>query len=322
MVELDRLTDYSINPAKGNTVIGGKEVDADGRPVAYHVLYGEYNTRSVRIPADEIRHVFRRDRPGQQHGLSWYTPVLSDLQQFADIKFYRLVANKVQSAIALIVSQDADGRTAALPGLNPAASDKTNANGDQQRFLEAGMIHRVGTGKVTPFLPNPSNDLEIMTKLQLRGVAVGFGISYEWLSGDYDGVTFAGGRLTRQDARRRIMPIHAFHCRHVEAPVHRDWVDAELSFGVMRPPPGRVDPYAVHFSLPRADSGVNPLQDANAAIELIRENMLTLRDYYEQQGKDWMVELEQIEREKDAKALLLGVIEKAINEGASNGDQE
>jgi hypothetical protein len=46
------------------------------------------------------------------------------------------------------------------------------------------------------------------------------------------------------------------------------------------------------------------------------------RDYYEQQGKDWMVELEQIEREKDAKALLLGVIEKAINEGASNGDQE
>jgi hypothetical protein len=50
--------------------------------------------------------------------------------------------------------------------------------------------------------------------------------------------------------------------------------------------------------------------------------MLTLRDYYEQQGKDWMVELEQIEREKDAKALLLGVIEKAINEGASNGDQE
>ncbi|WP_049097846.1 phage portal protein, partial [Burkholderia cepacia] len=68
--------------AGGGEIINGVEFDADGRRVAYHLLQrhpGEYgrasttNMQTVRVPANEIAHVFHALRPGQVRGV----PVLS-----------------------------------------------------------------------------------------------------------------------------------------------------------------------------------------------------------------------------------------------------
>jgi capsid protein len=233
-------------------------------------------------------------------GISWFAPVLSDLNYLHDILFYRLVAAKVQSAVSVLVSEDPNGGSRPpLPGLTPVSGAKgTTTNGDRQRFLEPGLIHNVGTGKVTPFIPNPSSDLDPVTRLVLRGVAVGIGTSYELLTGDYSQVNFAGGRLVRQDSRRRNLPVHSFVCRRLEDPVHHEWCDAELAFGAMRPPRDLETLYDVRYSQPKSDEGVNPTQDASAAAQRLALGISTLREEVEARGGDWQEYLEQITSER------------------------
>jgi lambda family phage portal protein len=316
-IESERLTDCGMNGVgKGNLVQNGLEISADGYPVAYHVTMGEYNLRTERILAESIIHGFRQDRPRMHSGLSWFAPVLPDLNYLHDILYWRLVASKVQSAIALILSDEpTTGGVPRMPGVGGApGSSSTNASGDPKRYLEPGLIHKVGAGKVTPFTPTPSNDLDAVTKLVLRGVAVGLGTSYELLTGDYSQVNFAGGRLVRQDSRRRLNVIHSFHCRHLEDPAHCDWVNAETAFGTMRAPPAKSadSVYAVRYSQPKGDSGVNPLQDANAAAARLAKGLSTLRDEVEQAGGDWQEFLEQIDNERAYAASMNILLHQAL----------
>jgi capsid protein len=63
----DRL-DYALtrNLDGGGQIINGVELDADGRRVAFHILTDRMNFRTVRVPADQICHVFKCVYPGQQ----------------------------------------------------------------------------------------------------------------------------------------------------------------------------------------------------------------------------------------------------------------
>jgi hypothetical protein len=71
---------YTVRQApNGNEIRMGVELDARGRAVAYHVWNrhpSEGGTIRVRVPATEMRHVFRPLRPGQVRGVPWFAPVL------------------------------------------------------------------------------------------------------------------------------------------------------------------------------------------------------------------------------------------------------
>ncbi|WP_049098133.1 phage portal protein, partial [Burkholderia cepacia] len=73
----------------GGEIVNGVEFNADGRRVAYHLLQrhpGEYgrvstaNMQTVRVPADEIAHVFLALRPGQVRGVPELSTVLLRLK--------------------------------------------------------------------------------------------------------------------------------------------------------------------------------------------------------------------------------------------------
>ena len=298
-IEVSRLTEFRAESKAGNVVKNGVEYDPDGRVVAYHIDQGDFRARTERIEVEEMRQIYRVDRPGQPIGMSWFAPIIPDLYRLNDIKEYSLIARKIQAAMAVIVADPPNGGNfPAMPGGAPASgADTTNAGGDPLRFVEPGMIHRVGQGQVTSFMPTPSNDLDDLVKLVLRGIGVGFGISYEWVSGDYREVSFAGGRLTRLDTKRRIKPIHAWYTRRAEDWAHRSFMDIGLAMGKIKPVPVRADKYAVAFSQPQWEWGVNPLQEVKAAIAAIEAGIDTMRDVNGNLGRDWQDQLEQVDTE-------------------------
>ena len=72
----------------GNQIQRGIEYDALGRRVAYY-LYKVHPGADIinlspaqysRVPADEIIHLFRKDRPGQERGVPWTAPVIVTLR--------------------------------------------------------------------------------------------------------------------------------------------------------------------------------------------------------------------------------------------------
>jgi lambda family phage portal protein len=316
MIEGARLTDWGTSPTAGNEVIQGVEYTAEGLIVAYHIDSGEFNTRVERVPVNEINHVFRHDRIQQPRGLTWFSSVIPDLNHLEEIKTYSLIARRVQSAIAVIVSDDpATGGSGRTPGVSlPAGVGATTEAGDPKRFIEPGLIHRVGRGRVSTLTPSPSGDLDPLTKLVLRGIGCGFGLSYEWISGDYRDVSFASGRLSAQDSWSTITPIHAWFTRRREAWVHRQWVDAEMSFGDFPSMIRGADPYAVRFSQPHRGWGVNPLQEVNAAVKRMDAGITTLRDEVEATGQDWQEHLTQLHAERNYAATLDLIIHKALTE--------
>lgn len=268
IIPTSRLTDYLTTPAAGNEVINGIEYDPDGQAVAYHIADDGYAYRVYRLPAENVLHHFRVDRPGQRQGITWLAPVAQSLYMLRDIVEYKLIQYKVQSALCVLVSQETGPGMA--PGLPlPSGQSKTTDGGATKQFLQPGMIHQVGQGRVTAFQPAPSGDLDPLSRLCLRGIAVGFGLSYERLSGDYTQVSFAGGRLTENALKDRVDVVHAWYCRGVETAIHRDWVDYAIAVGDMVAPPAKSDPYACAFSRPRWRRGVNPVQEVEAAIRAI-----------------------------------------------------
>lgn len=301
-IEVSQLTSMGTTGVeKGNEIKDGVEISADGVPVAMHFAVGEFRHKTARVPMSQIVHAYRVDWPGQHRGLTWFAPVIPSLYMLSDIIEYATIARKVQSAISVIVSQGSNGGIPApMPGLNAASGDSaTNEAGDVLRWLEPGGIHRVGQGNVTAFTPASSNDLDPLTKLILRGVAIGMGISYEWVSGDFREVSYASGRLSKQDAQKHIMPIHGWYTRRIESPVHRDWVDAERAFGELGRFPAKADPYAVRYGQPRWGWGVNPSQEVTAALKAVNGGISTIRDEIESRGGDWQEFLKQMAEEID-----------------------
>tara|TARA_R110000824_G_scaffold28435_2_gene95548 strand:- start:18411 stop:19991 length:1581 start_codon:yes stop_codon:yes gene_type:complete len=300
-----QLAEYRSTPKSGNDVISGIEFDKTGRRVAYHIETGLARTKIQRIPAEDMIHSFRMDMPGMLRGITWFAPIIPDLSYLREVKEYALVSRKVQQAIALVISRKPGARTPSLIG-NAVASgaDSTNAAGDVLGFLEPGAIHNAGEGEVHSHNPSQSNDLDALTRLVLRSIAIGIGISYERLSGDYERTNFAGGRLSDQNTRRRLDWTHAFAVNRLSRPVHREFIDNALATGAIAQPPATAYPYAATYSRPRAIGGVNPLQDTRAAIMAIDSGISTIKEQVENKGGNWREYLEQVRDEIDFAAAL------------------
>lgn len=193
---LDESMDIAV--PQGALIRNGIEYDARGRRVAYH-LYDEHPGsmtlrspgRSRRVPASEVIHVYRVDRPGQQRGVSWLAPVAMQLQDLADYLDAQLVRQKLAACfVAFRVTPDGEP---SAPGSDPL--DR----------LSPGLVHQLPPGEDVRFAEPPGvSGMDEFTRTGLRAVAAGVGITYESLSGDLGGVNFSSGRMGRMEMDRNI----------------------------------------------------------------------------------------------------------------------
>lgn len=300
---LTRLSTYRpVNVGSGNEVVDGLEIDAVGRVVAYHISTGDYRERTERVPADRVIHCFRHDRAGQLRGLSWFAPVIPNLYGLREIKEYAIVARKVQSAIAVLVTRSPGGYGSA-PGFNPQAVAQgtgTTAHTITHRAIEPGMIHEIPNGAgVHSHNPSPTSDLDPLTQMMLRGIGIGMGMSYEFVAGDYSRVNFAGGKLSGQNAQRRFNGMHSMYVRGNELRVHRRFMDVAMGAGILPRPRPLADIHAARFGHPSWNFQVNELQAANAAAARLALGISSLRREIEERGDDFNEVMQEISEESE-----------------------
>jgi lambda family phage portal protein len=196
----------------GNNIIHGVEFDLLGRRVAYW-LYREHpgasgmhvrsTFDSVRVPAADVLHVFRSDRPGQVRGPSWFAPVLLRFKDFDEFEDATLMKQKIAACLAVLTS---DPNGSALGVEDATAAPAIDS-------LEPGMITNVPPGRdITVVNPPSVTDYPEYSKVSLRAIATGIGVSYEDLTGDYTNLPFSAARMSRlrhwsrvEDWRWRVM---------------------------------------------------------------------------------------------------------------------
>ena len=188
----------------GNLIRDGIEYDQIGRRVAYHV-YAEHpgatgqwlrtSKLSVRrVPASEMLHIHRVDRPGQSRGVSWLAPIAVSLNDLGDYMDAQIMRQKI---------------AALFTAFRTSPDDDSDVTAEQKatRFerMSPGRIENLLPGETISFADPPGVDgLSDTARLALRAAAVGVGITYEALTGDLSQVNFTSGRMGRMDMNANV----------------------------------------------------------------------------------------------------------------------
>ena len=201
---LDLSRNGFLGPDGGPTY-NGVEFDKFGRRTAYWLFTShpgglrvmQSTFYSVRVPAAEIIHIYRVDRPGQIRGVPWLASAIVRLKDFDDFEDAELMQQKVAACFAAFVT-DMDGSA------GPLTEGGTDNNGDPIDQLEPGHIAYLPPGKNVQFATPPVAQGSGFSTRVLRRVAVSLGIPYEVLTGDYSQVNYSSARMARIEFKKNV----------------------------------------------------------------------------------------------------------------------
>jgi lambda family phage portal protein len=292
VLEPDQL-DKSKTEHQGRKVYEGIEVDEYLRPVAYWFLPDPLKD-PIRVPAEEVIHLWHRKRPTQVHGVSELAIVMQRIKDTKEFIDAELVAARIAACFALFV------RTP-NPGGFTGRMDKNSANQPLQS-IEPGMIQYLGMGEdVVEAKPNhPSTTARDFVSLQQRLSGAGLGMSYESLSRDLSQVSYSSVRQGHLEDRKNYEIFQRYLVEHFCRPVWEAFVESVALSGALKIPDfyGRRERYVSARWITPGWQWVDPLKEVNAATQSLLIGASTLEEICGGKGADWQEVLRQRAREQ------------------------
>lgn len=196
----------------GNKMRSGIELSKAGRRVAYW-FYKEHpgdglNTtidpsKLVRVPADQVRHIFFPSRPGALRGVSPLTSILTNLRNVSDYEDAVLERQKLANLFMAFIKWS-------LPNMAGADTDPLTGlpfGGDAASPLAGmapGTMQELEPGQEVIFANPPEAGTTYSDYIRTRhlGTASGGGMPYEVFSGDIANVSDRTLRVIMNEFRR------------------------------------------------------------------------------------------------------------------------
>lgn len=263
-------------PPTGAFIRQGIEFTRYGRPLAYYFSttdetesdYRWGGKHFVRVPADEIIHGFLEDMVGQKRGLPWAATALYRMRQLNAMEEAAIIKARTGANQMGFIEWD--------EGMGPDPDDE-----DLEIDSEPGEWRVLPTGaRVKESNPQyPSGEYEPFYKRSLRGMAAGWGVLYNNLASDLEGVNFSSIRQGTLDEREHWKDLQEWLIETLVARVYAAWLPRALLQGRLvsrgRPlRPERIDRYSVVSWQARRWQWIDPRADVDAA-ESAKNNMLT-----------------------------------------------
>lgn len=193
VLDIDRL-DTAFNRAATqyeNAVRMGVELNAYSRPVAYWLRTRHPGERAglsperelrERVPAEQISHIFLRDRPEQRRGFPWVASAIIGLQHLGGYQEAAIIAARIGASKMGFFKQTEDVQSYGMP-IDGETQDNGRGGADLIDTVEPGTFHELPQGyDFTPFNPDyPHANYDAFVKASLRGIASGLGVAYHSL---------------------------------------------------------------------------------------------------------------------------------------------
>jgi len=291
VLEADLLDDgLNGRSQQGNEIRMGVEVDTWGRPVAYHFLAyhpGDYQfsnqqistQRHKRVPADEVIHLYRMDRPGQTRGITWMASAIQRLHHLQGYEQAEIVRARASSALmGFITSPEGE-----LMG------DEV-MEGERVSSFEPGVFKYLAPGESVPVpqLDAPDGQFEPFLRAMLRAMAAGIGCSYETVSRDFSQTNYSSSRLSLLEARDHWRILQNWLVENLHQRVFDVWLDMAVLSGALPLANYEMgaDRYKAVRWMPRGWAWVDPGKEVEAYKEAVRCGFKTLAEVVAEQGGD------------------------------------
>jgi lambda family phage portal protein len=252
----------------GRYVASGVEFGPDDQPIAYHIrphrLTDIFATAEppIRVPAEDVIHIFRRDGAGQHRGLSWFAPVVLPLNELGQLNDALLVSAKTQAMLCGFL-KDMNGTGGAFTD-GQQAGDITNIS------LEPGVMRVLPSGyDVTFSSPQQMQQSADFAAHSIRMIAAGLQIPEFLLSGDMRNVNYSSARTALVQFRQHLEAIQFGILAPALDRIWARWLT--LADFVLTP-----ESFAVEWFFPK-QPWVDPQKDAAATVEMINAGLVSRR---------------------------------------------
>lgn len=280
----------------GNMIRCGIEFGPIGNRVAYWLTREHPSdgigaswraTELVRVPADQVLHIYELIRPGQLRGEPRLARVLMTafhLDQFEDATL-----EKAKLAAAITGWIRAQGGDGPLVNPNPVPDATT---GTVEQAIEPGTLSKLEDNQEIQFAPAAEiGDYEAFTKHGIRKLASGAGSTYEHTSGDYEGVTYSSLREQKNQLERELKQVlYAMLCPQFCRPVRLAWFAQAMLANALPIAP------SAYVATPRAFTRTtwiapglayaDPLKEVTAKKEAIRGGLTSVSAVIRETGED------------------------------------
>lgn len=299
MVEAHRIE--SPDTSAGDTgVVDGVKLDQFQRPLGYFIGEGEqYPRRHREIKADAMLHIYEPERSDQVRGYPAIGVALNSVLDRDELLRFEMMAAKAGSSIGLVI-KNATGNIGAEGFLGDFNKDPSG-NLTRENIFGAGLVPRMkNTEDIQSFIMNrPNEKLDAHLEQYIRATAIGLGLPYEfiWDTSAIGGVAqrFIIQKAARCFAARQDVLVNAFLAKLWRYAIARAISRKEL--------PLVAGWREVGWQTPRSIT-VDVGREALARRDDVKAGLMTLSDFFGEQGINWKEAVTEIAAEREFAATL------------------
>lgn len=283
VLEPDHLDISKNETVQGGYILGGVQFNSIGQRTGYWIFpehpgevvssFRTSRTLSTFVPASEVIHYFKRDRPSQVRGVPDLAAALIRMRDLDDYEDAELVRKKIEACFSVFVTQNSP--------MNQALAGDAVTKARPVDKLSPGMIARLNAGEEVSFAAPSSNaSYDPYVKSQLRAIAAGLGVTYEQLTCDLSSVNYSSIRagllefkkLIERDQWKLMVPA-------LLEPIMIKWVSIAVVAGF------RTTRAPLEWTMPKFEL-TDPLKEILAEKEAVRAGFKTLDEVIRQMGYD------------------------------------
>lgn len=235
------------------------------------------------VSRDELVHMFKRERPGQVRGVSWFAPILTTARDLSDILDAANVKARVEACFAGFITNSDES----MPLLEDSGGSVASMPNAVLSTLEPGMLKELRSGQDIKFAaPTSTSQLETILINNLQAMAAGVGCTYDQATGDLRQANYSSLRAGKIEFWRLIGKLQ----KHVIIPqfckpIRNKFIDRAVLAGRL-PDRASRGGYPVRWVVP-AKEMIDPKKDFDAIKNLVRSGAMTPQQFIASFGGDW-----------------------------------